>query len=56
MFDGEIKVGDKVKLFNDHIMEITKVINDESGECFEACDLANGIPNSFLRDSIIEKV
>lgn len=56
MFEEEIKVGDKIKLTTGRIVYITKVETDESGEYFEGDDIENGIMNSFLRTSIVEKL
>lgn len=56
MFEEEVKIGDKVKLTTGRIVEITKVETDDSGEYFEGDDIENGIMNSFLRTSIVEKV
>lgn len=56
MYTEKVNVGDKLKLTTDHIVEITKVIDDVSGEYFEGHDLANGVLNSFFRESIVGKV
>lgn len=55
MYTEEVNVGDKLKLTTDHIVVITNVIKDESGEVFEGNDIENGIMNSFLRESIVGK-